>query len=238
MSIPASSRTAWPYSLRRIPRRTCSAVILLSRNLIVSRSACSRAFSPTGRREAGRTRGYASRTLHRPAAGSRLTRSRRTQEHRRIDGLLARVPPPVLRRARLAPRPRSRHRTRESRATGPSRDRIVPQRPGLLHGGLHARPCAPGKTIEDHRPAPPSPEPFPVNFARSRFACFLWTACLLTPRTSAIRAHDHPATYAFSTWAASTISRRRRRATTASKPSLGSSGSCICVATYLDICQL
>jgi hypothetical protein len=78
-------------------------------------------FFADGGWEAGRTRGYASRTLHWPAAGSRPMRSQRTQEHRRIDGLLARVLPPGLRRARVAPRPRSRHRTREPRATGPRR---------------------------------------------------------------------------------------------------------------------
>src|SRR5436190_2488709 len=58
-----------------------------------------------------------------------------------------------------------------------------------------------------------------------RRAYFLWTACLLTPRCSAISCHDQPWLLAFPTWRASSRSRSWRRAATARSPMAGSSSA-------------
>src|SRR5215211_4947895 len=98
------------------------------------------------------------------------------------------------------------------------------QHPGLIEGGLHALAGSVGVTGEDHAPLPFLLGSSPRYLSLILLACFLCTACLLTPRTSAILAQDHPATKAFSTCVASKASSVRLRATTASSPSRGSSG--------------
>src|SRR5215216_3975805 len=111
------------------------------------------------------------------------------------------------------------------------------QRPGLLDGGLHARAGLPGETVEDHSPYPFLPGGSPGYLSLIRLACFLCTACLLTPNTSAIWAQDQPAIKAFSTCAASSASSVRLKATTASRPSRGSCGPPTCVLVFWSMCQ-
>src|SRR5215208_4274273 len=111
------------------------------------------------------------------------------------------------------------------------------QHPGLIEGGLHTLAGSVDVTGEDHAPLPFLLRVSPGYLSLILLACFLCTACLLTPRTSAILAHDHPATKAFSTCAASKASSVRLRATTASSPSLGSSGPPTRVLVFLSMCQ-
>src|SRR5215213_11397206 len=96
------------------------------------------------------------------------------------------------------------------------------QHPSFFKGGLHTSTGFICETVEHHAPFLLGGSPGYLSLIR--LACFLCTACLLTPNTSAICAHDHPAMKAFSTCAASNASSKRLKATTASSPSLGSSG--------------
>src|SRR5215216_4416580 len=134
-------------------------------------------------------------------------------------------------------RPFERHAQRRERLGGNSligaqypeqevlvADRVVTQHPGLLHGSHHAPASFLGETVEDHSPFPFLLGGSPGYLSLILLACFLCTACLLTPKTSAICAQDHPATKAFSTCAASKASSVRLKATTASRPCRGSSG--------------
>jgi hypothetical protein len=63
--------------------------------------------------------------------------------------------------------------------------------------------------------------------AMSREACFLWTACLVTPRASATWGQLQPARMARSTSAFSIWSANRRKAATAASPSAGLCGEAI-----------
>src|SRR5215210_8388091 len=98
------------------------------------------------------------------------------------------------------------------------------QHPGFFEGSVHAPAGSIGEPVEHHAPLPFLFGGSPGYLSLIRLACFLCTACLLTPSTSAIRAQDHPATKAFSTCAASSASSVRLKPTTASRPSRGSSG--------------
>src|SRR5215218_7860401 len=111
------------------------------------------------------------------------------------------------------------------------------QHPGFIEGGLHALAGSVGVTGEDHALLPFLPGGSPGYLSLILLACFLCTACLLTPRISAILAQDHPATKAFSTCAASKASNIRLKATTASRPSRGSSGPPTLVLVFLSMRQ-
>src|SRR5690606_39766581 len=52
--------------------------------------------------------------------------------------------------------------------------------------------------------------------------CFLWTACRLTPRQTAISCQDQPWSRALATWRASSRSASSRSARTARSPTAGS----------------
>src|SRR5258705_4110499 len=62
----------------------------------------------------------------------------------------------------------------------------------------------------------------PLEHQRSRPACFLCTACLLTPSASAISCHDQPWWRALLTWSTSRVSDSLRSATTARSPTRAS----------------
>src|SRR5215204_2517014 len=111
------------------------------------------------------------------------------------------------------------------------------QHPGLIQGSLHALAGSVGKTGEDHAPLPFLLGGSPGYLSLILLACFLCTACLLTPNTSAIWAQDQPAIKAFSTCAASKASSKRLKATTASSPSLGSPVPPTCVLVFWSMCQ-
>src|SRR5918996_437062 len=116
-------------------------------------------------------------------------------------------------------------------------ERVVTKHPGLIEGSLHARARSIGEAGEHHLPQPFLPGGLPGYLSLILLACFLCTACLLTPKTSAILAQDHPATKAFSTCAASKASSIRLNATTASSPSRGSSGPPTRVLVFSFMCQ-
>ena len=116
--------------------------------------------------------------------------------------------------------------------------RVVAQHPGFLQGSIHAAAGFPGETIEDHPLPSFLPGGLPGYLDLILAACFLCTACLLTPRASAILAHDQPAMNAFSTCAASNASNIRLSATTDSNPARGSSGPPTRVLVFSSMCQL
>src|SRR5918998_6831864 len=109
------------------------------------------------------------------------------------------------------------------------------QSPGFLERGFNGSTGSVGERCEHHGPFLFGGSPGYLSLIR--LVCFLCTACLLTPNTSAIRVQDHPATKAFSTCAASSASSVRLRATTASRPSRGSSGPPIRVFVFLSMRQ-
>src|SRR5215216_5277918 len=109
------------------------------------------------------------------------------------------------------------------------------QHPGFFEGGLHTSTGFICETVEHHAPFLLGGSPGYLSLIR--LACFLCTACLLTPNTSAIWAQDQPAIKAFSTCAASSASSVRLKATTASRPSRGSCGPPTCVLVFWSMCQ-
>src|SRR5215212_2839668 len=111
------------------------------------------------------------------------------------------------------------------------------QAPGFVEGSFNTSAGSVGEPVEDHSPFPFRPGGSPGYLSFILLACFLCTACLLTPNTSAICAHDHPAIKAFSTCAASRASSVLLNATTASNPSRGSSGPLTRVLVFSSMRQ-
>src|SRR5690606_2956665 len=80
------------------------------------------------------------------------------------------------------------------------------------------------------------------SFEHQRLPCFLCTACLVTPSSSAISCQDQPCTLALRTWTASRRSSSLRNAATARSPTRGSSlpaavaksVASVMVSTYVD----
>src|SRR4051794_32673373 len=74
----------------------------------------------------------------------------------------------------------------------------------------------------------------PLEHAQRSFllrACFLCTACRLTPRASAICCHDQPRSRALRTWSTSSRSASSRIARTARRPVSGSSAAAAVVTS-------
>src|SRR5690606_8501204 len=80
------------------------------------------------------------------------------------------------------------------------------------------------------------------SFEHQRLPCFLCTACLVTPSSSAISCQDQPCTLALRTWTASRRSSSLRNVATARSPTRGSSlpaavaksVASVMVSTYVD----
>jgi hypothetical protein len=64
--------------------------------------------------------------------------------------------------------------------------RVVTEHPGFFPGSLHTSTGFIGETVEHHAPLPFLLGGSPGYLSLIRLACFLCTACLLTPNASAI----------------------------------------------------
>src|SRR5262249_60020030 len=111
-------------------------------------------------------------------------------------------------------------RARQARQQGPPAEPVPAGAHGLVPGTQHHAPRVLGEPLE--HPVSPLSGLALSQPGESRPACFLCTACLLTPRKKAISAHDQPCARALPTSSVSSRSASSRSARAARSPSAGS----------------